>query len=55
MPIKAKREILCEKCGKKIIVVCNDDITIENLKKLNDKLCLKCKITSILKLRVKGE
>jgi hypothetical protein len=38
MPIKSKRELFCERCGKKFILECNDNITIEDLKKLNNKL-----------------
>lgn len=45
MPIKGERKLVCERCGKKFTVVCNDGITIEDMKKLNTKLCLKCRIS----------
>jgi hypothetical protein len=44
MPIKSKREVFCKRCGKKIIIECNDDLTIEVLKKLTDRICLKCRV-----------
>lgn len=44
MPIKSKRELFCERCGKRFFVECGDNITIDDLKRLNDRLCLKCKI-----------
>lgn len=51
MPIKAKRELICERCGKKLLVECNDAITIEDLKKLDNRLCLKCKIIKMIRGR----
>jgi hypothetical protein len=51
MPIKGKREVTCEKCGKKFIVVCNDALTLDDLKKLNNKLCIKCRIMRMIRGR----
>lgn len=53
MPIKSKREVVCKQCGKKFFVECNDGITIEELKKLNNKLCMKCRIIRMIKGRLK--
>ncbi|MBZ9633379.1 hypothetical protein [Clostridium sp. FP1] len=44
MPIKANREFICKRCGKKLVIECNDEITIEDLKKFINKLCFKCRI-----------
>ncbi|MGV8980536.1 hypothetical protein [Clostridium sp.] len=50
MPIKSKRELVCHRCGKIFIVVCEDNITVINLKRLSCRLCLKCKMLSMLKI-----
>ena len=52
MPIKSKRELVCKQCGRKFIIECNDGITIEDLKKLNNRLCLRCKIIGVIRGRL---
>lgn len=49
MPIKSKRELICQRCGKVFIVECGDNITVKDLRRLSNRLCLKCKILSIFK------
>ena len=46
MPIKSKREYICQRCGKKITVQTGDAITVNDLKKINQKYCIKCRIIS---------
>lgn len=53
MPIKSKQEVVCKQCGKIFVVECNDGITIEELKKLNNKLCMKCRLIRMIKGRLK--
>jgi len=53
MPIKSKREYICQRCGKKFIVETGDAITFDDLKKMNQKYCIKCRI--IKRFLIKGE
>lgn len=50
MPIKGNRELVCRSCGEEFIVKCNDAITVEELRKLSNRLCLKCRIIRALRL-----
>lgn len=52
MPIKSKREVACKRCGKTFVIECNDGITVEELKKLNEKVCKKCRIIRMIKCRL---
>lgn len=53
VPIKSKREVVCKQCKKKFIVECNDGITIEDLKRLNNKLCMKCRLIRMIRGKLK--
>lgn len=44
MPIRAKRELICEKCGKKFSVTLGDAIMPDEQKLLENPICPKCKI-----------
>lgn len=54
MPIKSRKELVCQRCGKTYVVEINDNVTVEELKKLNNKVCMKCKIINAIKCAVKG-
>ena len=44
MPIRSKRERICERCGSKFTIETGDAITISDLKKLSEQYCVKCRI-----------
>ena len=49
MPIKAKRDVVCSKCGKKFTVVLNDAIMPKDAGKVINPLCRICSFKNKLK------
>jgi len=49
MPIRAKRECSCRRCGRKFTVETGDAITLKDLKRMN--YCLLCRIITTFSLK----
>lgn len=53
MPIRGKREFICQRCGRRFTVETGDVITIKNLK--NIRYCIKCRIIAIFSFNKVGD
>jgi len=45
MPIRAKRDLTCKKCGKPFSVMMNDAVMPEEVELLRNPICKKCSKT----------